>query len=194
MILCDIKYGFDQYSNVVASGASNWAYVLEKLNHNLDKAEELARKALSMKSILYGERSWQVQQTFMILCAILTKRKSFNDETQGYYELDLSLNINHYGIVSKQTAGSYHRISDYYFSHTMSIIDASMLSGTRFDVPQTIQLLESSKSYMEHAFNIRKDILGNNHILTVKNLARIHHINSILNITYTNARITPARK
>jgi hypothetical protein len=91
--LRDEKNGMDQVGKEIAIGAYNLAYVILEQKGDLKKVEELAREALRIRTVIYGNIHVEIGVSYELLAKILHAQGELGDVTRELYEHSLSLFI-----------------------------------------------------------------------------------------------------
>jgi hypothetical protein len=98
----------------VAIGSYNLANVIHRQDGDLLKAEELAREALRIRSLIYISADDRIGGSCDLLARILQSQGKFEDETQGLFERALAICIRNEGPYGVNTAISNINIGNYY--------------------------------------------------------------------------------
>jgi hypothetical protein len=91
--LRDKKNGIDQESEAVAMGALNLPNVIRVQKGDLLKAEELGRKSLRIRTLIFGDNDHTVGMCCNLIACILQARNKLGDDTRAFYERSLAICI-----------------------------------------------------------------------------------------------------
>lgn len=118
--LRDPRNGADPKSIQVADGAANLAdailraYLENKKDVDIVKAEKLAREALVLREKWCGRESTDLCKFISLLANVLMAQKKLGDETKGLFERTSSICLHHEGPYGSGTAGGYCNLGQFY--------------------------------------------------------------------------------
>jgi tetratricopeptide (TPR) repeat protein len=114
--LKDRKNGMDQEGVEVAMGSYNLADVIYRQDGDLLKAEELAREALRIRSLIHSSNDHQIGASCHCLATILESQgRQLEDETKRLFERSLAIYIMIEGPDGLNTANSKLCFGSYYY-------------------------------------------------------------------------------
>jgi ATP/maltotriose-dependent transcriptional regulator MalT len=148
--LKDLKNGIDQESEVVATGSLSLANViLRQDDGDLNKAEELARESLRVRTKLYDPQHFRVGECCQCLGSILQKQRKMGDETRDFFERSLAICTRNEGPDGRNTAESTVRIGQFYYQ--LAILQSTVISKRSH--------LKLAKSYFKEAIHIGTKVM-----------------------------------
>jgi tetratricopeptide (TPR) repeat protein len=156
--LKDRKNGMDQEGEEVAHGSHNLADVIYRQDGDLLKAEELAREALRIRSLVHNSNDHRRSGSCDLLARILHSQGKFEDETKELFERSLAIFIRNEGPDGANTAISNINTGIYYYD----------LARRQLTVDIKRKHFLISKSHVEEGFRIRTKIHGPTHPRTVQ--------------------------
>jgi tetratricopeptide (TPR) repeat protein len=156
--LCDEKNGMNQEGEEMAGGAHNLADVIYRQRGDLARAEELARKALRIRTLISGNNQNNVAVSCLVLANILMVQGKLGDETRILFERTLNTFVREGGLGGINTAIGNMSIAVYY-QHLAEV-------QTSVESKRTQLLL--AKSYFEEAMQIQSSRYGPTHPETIQ--------------------------
>jgi tetratricopeptide (TPR) repeat protein len=168
--LKDRKNGMDQEGEEVAMGSYNLADVIYRQDRDLLKAEELAREALRIRSLIYNSDNFSIGGSCDLLARILQSQGKFEDETKRLLERSLAIFIRREGPDGANTAISNINTGNYY--------DELARRQPTVDTKRKYFLL--SKSHIEEGFRVQTKIYGPTHPNTVQTASILSDVISAL--------------
>jgi tetratricopeptide (TPR) repeat protein len=160
----------DQEGAEVAQGAYNLADVILQQNGDLIKAEELAREALRIRTLIFDSYDHNIDTSGDLLARILRMQNKLGDETKCLYEQSLAISIRNQGPDGLDTSIGHLNIGKFYSQLALE-------QPTR-QLKQTQLLL--AKAHFEESFRINAKIYGPTHPDTVAATSRLAAIISLL--------------
>jgi hypothetical protein len=155
--LKDRKNGMDQEGEEVAMGSHNLADVIHRQEGDLLKAEELAREAFRIRSLLFNSDDHRIGANCDLLAQILQSQGKFEDETKRLFERSLAIFIRREGLDGVNTAIVNISTSSYYCK----------LARRQPTVDTKRKYFLISKSHIEEGFRIQTKLFGPTHPDTV---------------------------
>jgi tetratricopeptide (TPR) repeat protein len=156
--LRDRKNGMDQEGEEVANGSHNLANVIYLQEGDLLKAEELAREALRIRSLIHNSDDGMIGGSCDLLARILKSQGQFEDETKRLFERSLANYIRNEGPDGANTAILNINTGNYYYDLARKQLTV--------DIKRNHFLV--SKSHVEEGFRIRTKIYGPTYPSTVQ--------------------------
>jgi tetratricopeptide (TPR) repeat protein len=105
----------DQEGDMVARGYYDLANVIYLQQEDTMKAEMLAREALRIYVLLYGEDHFHTGLTTGLLANIFLKQDKLGDETKELSERSLAIDIRNFGPDGSNTSIGHSRLGHYHF-------------------------------------------------------------------------------
>jgi hypothetical protein len=155
--LKDPANGLDQESEEVANGYYNLAYVIDKQEGDLVKAEMLARESLRIRTLVYGNDHVNVGLVYGLLADILMSQDNLGDETMELFERSLASYVKNEGPDGTNTAISNFNLGDFY----------NHLAEKQHNAERKTLYLHLSKSKFEEAVRIHTKVFGPNNPQTI---------------------------
>jgi tetratricopeptide (TPR) repeat protein len=153
----------NQEGEEVAMGAYNFANIILRQLGDLVKAEELAREALRIRTLIFDSNNQEVGYSCNLLADVLRLKNSLGDETRKLYERSLAIVIRNEGPDRPNSASGYRNIGLFY--------EQLAKFQTTADAKRTQLLL--AKSHYEKASIIYMKIFGPSHPETVINTSSL---------------------
>jgi hypothetical protein len=113
--LRDVKNGMDQEGEYVAMGAYNLADVMCRHVDGEQKAEELARESLHIRTRLYSSNHQLIGMSCILLSKILMTQDKYGDETKELLERSLAIAVANEGLDGADTAVGYMTIGRFHY-------------------------------------------------------------------------------
>jgi tetratricopeptide (TPR) repeat protein len=164
--LRDKKNGMDQESEEIATCAYNSANVIFKQNGDLIKAEELAREALRIQTLIFGSDNNDLGISCDLLARILRAQSRLGDETRELSERALAIYAKNHGPDGLNTACGNDNVGDFYY-------ELAEMQPT-IDSKRTQLLL--AKSHFEEALRIYLMLYDPTHPNTIYTTSRLADI------------------
>jgi tetratricopeptide (TPR) repeat protein len=180
--LRDRKNGMDQEGEAVANGSHNLANVIHRQEGDLLKAEELAREALRIRSLIYNYDDHKIGGSCDLLARILQSQGKFKDETKRLFERSLAIFIGREGPDGVNTAISNINTGSYFYelAQRLPTVDTKRKHFLVSKLYRKRKHFLISKLFMEEGFRIRTKIHGPTHPNTVQAASLLSDVISAL--------------